>query len=230
VSQDPSDSIAGREIPPPAHPLDDLWYLHGDSGTLGPYKGSALKAMIDAGSVAADAMVARVGASQWSAIGDVPMFASSAGKRGPVKYAGFWMRLFAYIIDVLIVYVMIFVVGSIVGFVIGYAAGASDPPPDDMVLRIAGVFFAVAVVCCLFYYIYFPSGKWQATPGKRICGIHIICVDGGRVTGLVALGRYLSYIVSTLPLGIGFLMIGWSEEKKGLHDMMCATRVIYGRL
>jgi uncharacterized RDD family membrane protein YckC len=210
------------------HPLDDLWYLNGDGGALGPYKGAALKAMLEAGSVGADAMVARVGASQWSPIGDVPVFASSAGKA--VRYAGFWIRLLAYFIDVLILYAMIFVVATVVGFVVGYAAGGSDPPPEDLALRLFGAFVAVAIACFLFYFIYFPSGKWQATPGKRICGIHIIRVAGGRVTGLLALGRYLSYTVSGFPLGVGFLMIGWNAEKKGLHDMVCATRVIYGRL
>jgi uncharacterized RDD family membrane protein YckC len=228
MSQDQSGSTGGHENPSPTHPLDDLWYLHGDTGALGPYKGHALKAMIEAGSVAADAMVARVGAPQWSAIGDIPVFASAAGKRGPVKYAGFWIRLLAYVIDMVIVDITVFVLASILGVIIGYAAGASDSAPDEVLLQVVGV--GVAFGCALFYYMYFPSGRWQGTPGKRICGIHIICVDGSRVTGLLALGRYLSYIVSAMPLAIGFLMIGWTKDKKGLHDMMCDTRVVYGRL
>ena len=46
----------------------------------------------------------------------------------------------------------------------------------------------------------------------------------------VALGRYLAYIISSLPFFIGFMVIGWNEEKKGFHDMICKTRVIYGKL
>jgi uncharacterized RDD family membrane protein YckC len=29
---------------------------------------------------------------------------------------------------------------------------------------------------------------------------------------------------------LGFFMIGWTQEKKGLHDMICGTRVVYGKL
>lgn len=228
MSQDRSGSVGDPEIASPTHPLDDLWYLHGDTGTLGPYKGSALKAMIDAGSVGANAMVARVGASNWSAIADIAAFASPAGKQRMIEYAGFWMRLLAYIVDAVILDVTVVVLASIVGFVIGYAASASDVEPNELVMQLLGT--VVALGCGLLYYTYFTSGTWQATPGKRICGIHVICADGSRVTALLALGRYVSYLVSALPLGIGFLMIGWNKEKKGLHDIMCDTRVIYGRL
>jgi hypothetical protein len=31
-------------------------------------------------------------------------------------------------------------------------------------------------------------------------------------------------------LGSGFFMIGWSQEKKGSHDMICGTRVACGKL
>jgi uncharacterized RDD family membrane protein YckC len=93
---------------------------------------------------------------------------------------------------------------------------------------VAGALIGLGV--WLFYFIYFPSGSWQATPGKRIVGIHLIREDGGRVTGLLALGRSLSYVISAIPLYIGFFMIGWNKEKKGLHDIICHTRVIYGKL
>jgi uncharacterized RDD family membrane protein YckC len=36
--------------------------------------------------------------------------------------------------------------------------------------------------------------------------------------------------LSALPLGIGFFMIGWTDQKKGLHDIVCDTRVIHGKL
>jgi uncharacterized RDD family membrane protein YckC len=40
----------------------------------------------------------------------------------------------------------------------------------------------------------------------------------------------LSYIISTKLLLIGFLLIAVTREKKGLHDIICGTRVVYGRL
>jgi uncharacterized RDD family membrane protein YckC len=76
------------------------------------------------------------------------------------------------------------------------------------------------------FYIFFLS-LWQATPGKMICGLRVIRADGGRVTALLVLGRLLSYFISALPLGLGFFMIGWDDQKMGLHDRICDTRVVY---
>jgi uncharacterized RDD family membrane protein YckC len=88
----------------------------------------------------------------------------------------------------------------------------------------------IAVVIIIVYYVKFNSGAWQATPGKRLVGIHIITVTGEPVSGWLAFGRYFAYMLSGLPLGLGFMWVGWNEEKKGFHDMVCGTRVIYGKL
>jgi uncharacterized RDD family membrane protein YckC len=215
-----------------ARPLDELWYLQGEAEALGPYEGHAIKAMIEAGSVGAASLVAKVGASQWSAVADVPAFAAWLPARGraPVKYAGFWIRLLAYAIDMVLVYILAAVVGMVIvgiSFLFG-GLNTGDSPESSLVLQALPLTVLIGVV--LVYYTFFQSRAWQATPGKRICRIHIIRQDGGRVSGLLALGRYLSYLVSSLPLGLGFFMIGWTDQKKGLHDMICGTRVAYGRL
>jgi uncharacterized RDD family membrane protein YckC len=46
-------------------------------------------------------------------------------------------------------------------------------------------------------------------------------VDLGR-----AFGRYFAKILSAIILGIGYIMVGFDSEKRGLHDMICDTRVI----
>jgi uncharacterized RDD family membrane protein YckC len=189
--------------------------------------------MIDAGSVGPGSLVAKVGASQWSAVADVPAFAVYLRglQSGPLKYAGFWIRLLAFVIDWLLLNIIAFVAAAIIGFIIGFAAGASGGGTGsdfDTLMRVIGAL--VGLAAALFYYIYFPAGSWQATPGKRICGIYIIRQNGRRVSGPLALGRYLSYLISSLPVGLGFLMIGWTDQKKGLHDMICGTRVVYGKL
>jgi uncharacterized RDD family membrane protein YckC len=213
MSQGPwdSDGGAGSE-----HPLDEMWYLQGETEAQGPYKGYALKEMIEAGSVGAKSLVARVGATQWTAVADVPVFAASlpAGGRGPLHFAGFWMRLLAYVIDVIIVNILDFVPVAFVQAITGSQA--------------AGLLFALVV--WTIYCVAFTAGGWQGTPGKRICGIHVMREDGGRVSVGLALGRFLAYFISSLPLGFGFLMIGFTDQKKGLHDIICGTRVVYGRL
>jgi uncharacterized RDD family membrane protein YckC len=183
--------------------------------------------MVEAGSVGVASLVAKVGAAQWTAIADVPAFAAylPAGGRTPLKYAGFWIRLLAFMIDVVLVYILTAVADVIPAII--FFAGLADIDSGAMRPAIALVSLGVT----LFYYAFFPSGKWQATPGKRICGVHIIREDRRRrLTGPLALGRYLAYVISGFPLGLGFFMIGWTHENTGLHDMICGTRVVYGKL
>jgi uncharacterized RDD family membrane protein YckC len=85
------------------------------------------------------------------------------------------------------------------------------------------------VICYVWYQAYFLGSDWQATSGKRLCGIYVRRESGDRVTAWLGLGRYFSYFLSVLPIGIGFLMIAWDSHKRGLHDFLCGTRVVYGR-
>jgi len=93
--------------------------------------------------------------------------------------------------------------------------------------NIIGVIEFIPIIA---YYAYFSAGPWQATPGKRICGIYVIRTNGARLDAPFGALRYLTYFLSALPLGLGFLMPLWTKERKALHDIVCGTRVVYGRL
>jgi uncharacterized RDD family membrane protein YckC len=41
-----------------------------------------------------------------------------------------------------------------------------------------------------------------------------------------ATGRYFAKIISAIILGVGFLMIAFTDKKRGLHDMIASTLVI----
>jgi uncharacterized RDD family membrane protein YckC len=69
-------------------------------------------------------------------------------------------------------------------------------------------------------------GKYAATPGKMACGLKIVMADGGRVTYWRACGRHFSEILSALILYIGYIMAGFDNEKRALHDRICNTRVV----
>lgn len=235
---------------PPPHPFDEKWYVRRENETLGPYDGWRVKELIEQGQIGRSALIARVGATEWSALKDIPAFdaltANAAGRRqavvpvgqpaaadGTLRYAGFWIRFLAYLIDYVIVNVIVLAVSGIVGLLIGLGAAwlAAEQGERPIVSDLAGVVGAlIAIVIIVIYYVKFNSGPWQATPGKRMLGIHLIRVDGQPVGGWLACGRYFAYMVSALPLCLGFMSVGWNEEKKGFHDMMCGTRVIYGKL
>jgi uncharacterized RDD family membrane protein YckC len=212
-----------------ADPLGEMWYLQGEAEALGPYTGHVIRQMIEAGTVGASALVARVGATQWSVVADVPGFASYVPARAPVRYAGFWIRLLAAFLDSIILLLMVCVVSAILGYVLFILATADQPANEAALVMLLLIFIVVSFFMSLLYYIHFTSGRAQATPGKRICGIYIIREDGRPVTGLLALGRLLAYNLSALPLCIGFLMIAFTKEKYGLHDLVCGTRVVWGR-
>jgi uncharacterized RDD family membrane protein YckC len=240
----PNGSDGSFQAGPPPHPFDEKWYVRANGETLGPYEGKRVKEMIEQAQLAADSPVARVGATQWITVRDVPVFAAllppraigaapgqlpATGAADGVRYAGFWIRFLAYFIDAIIINIVVAIISFAAGALIGLAGnGLHD---SEKVASIAGGVGAIIGLICVFaYYVVFCSGRWQATPGKRMLGIHLITVGGEKVGGWLALGRYLAYIISSLPFGIGFFMIGWNEEKKGLHDMICKTRVIYGKL
>jgi uncharacterized RDD family membrane protein YckC len=231
------------ETVPPKHPFELNWYVQGPTQADGPFTGYVLKDKIAKAEIGRETNVAEVGALQWTRLADIPAFApllppplpGTAGSTGAAgaRYAGFWIRLLAYIIDTLVLEVFSIVIGGVLGVVLalGGVLGTVQPsenghlPPGYVVL-----FWVVGLALTIGYNVYFNSGTWQATPGKRILGLHLITVGGEPVSGGLAFGRWAGYLLDGLTLYIGFMMIGWTREKTGLHDLICGTRVVYGKL
>ena len=69
-------------------------------------------------------------------------------------------------------------------------------------------------------------GKFAATPGKMACKLKVVMAEGGRVSFARAIGRHFAKYISGLILGIGYIMAGFDEQKRTLHDRICDTRVI----
>ena len=124
-----------------------------------------------------------------------------------VVYAGFWIRFLASLIDGVILF--------IVGLVLAVAAGGTT----GAVLQ-----FAVGIVYTIGFWI-----AQGATPEKMALGIQITTVDGEPIGLGTAILRYIGYFVSALILLIGYLMIAFTPEKRGLHDYIAGTIVIKTR-
>lgn len=162
-------------------------------------------------------------------------------------YAGFWWRTLAWTIDSLILSVVTLLIdrtagGRIGGGGVGPAstgnllnvAYTADPAaPGDSLMVVHGVHFPtlgwpelVGLLLPIAYFTLLESSRWQATLGKRICRLKVTGLDGQRITPLRALGRYLAKFLSAFILCIGFLMIGWTRRKQGLHDLVATTLVV----
>ena len=67
---------------------------------------------------------------------------------------------------------------------------------------------------------------WSTTIGKRIFGLYVLRPDGSKLGLGRAFARWLAVGLSALLLGIGFLMIAFRRDKRGLHDLICDTMVV----
>jgi len=141
-----------------------------------------------------------------------------------VKYAGFWIRAIAYIIDSIIL--MIIMLGLM--FVLGAGIDLESLVAADGALN-SGSGMAIAIMYILP--IILVIGLWtkfQATPGKMILGLKIVDAKTGGGLGLVqCIIRYLAYFVSFIPLMLGFIWIGLDKRKQGFHDKISSTVVIF---
>jgi uncharacterized RDD family membrane protein YckC len=139
---------------------------------------------------------------------------------GALNYAGFWIRVLAYIIDLIILDIVIVTLSIAIRAMLGTSL-------NPLVPSIAASLIGLPVNLALagFYQIYLV-GKYGATPGKMALKLRIVQPDGSPIGYATACGRMFAIIVSFLCCYVGVLMVAWDSEKRGLHDRMCGTRVI----
>lgn len=145
-----------------------------------------------------------------------------------MPYAGFWIRVGAYIIDAIVVGVVGAVIGGIFGAGMGTAASAGADPDavftgGSMLLNLISLLVGVA------YFAGLESSSWQATLGKKALGLVVTDLNGNRISLAKAIGRYFAKILSAIILLIGFIMVAFTDKKQGLHDMLAGTLVLKGQ-
>lgn len=134
-------------------------------------------------------------------------------------YAGFWKRLFACILDGIIINFICFALGFCIGF---FAALGGSLFPGFAAIW----WYGISLVVGWLYYAGMESSSSQATYGKMALGIIVTTTNGDPVNFATATGRHFGKILSLLTFGIGFLMAGITEKKQGLHDLMAGCIVV----
>ncbi len=133
------------------------------------------------------------------------------------KYAGFWIRTAAFLIDVLIAGAITGILSRIFfGNYYMYNSPGNDPGPGAVSLLVNWIYFA-----------WQESSAKQATIGKQAVGIKVCTENGERLSFANATGRYFAKILSAIILFIGFIMVASDEKKQGLHDKLAKTFVVY---
>ncbi|HNP95953.1 MAG TPA: RDD family protein [Cyclobacteriaceae bacterium] len=153
------------------------------------------------------------------------------------EYAGFWLRFVAYIID----YIIIWVVQAFIAIPILAAVGITfvqnansmeSMSESDMMGMIMGAVAAASATALLttilvvLYFTLMESSKYQATVGKLALGLIVTDESGGKLDFVKALVRNLCKIISSMILMIGYIMVGFTEKKQGLHDIIAKTLVV----
>lgn len=133
------------------------------------------------------------------------------------KYAGFWIRTVAAIIDTLL---MIIIIAPVLTGIYGKEYWSSDSLiQGSWDVMFSYILPAIAVVI-------FWSYK-SATPGKMLMKLTIVdAKTGGKPSTGQLIGRYLGYYVSIIPLCLGILWVGIDKRKQGWHDKLAGTVVI----
>jgi len=130
-------------------------------------------------------------------------------------YAGFWMRLAAYLVDY----------GIQLGAGIALTALLVALPTGVDTEGAAFLAF-ISLVMPWLYSALLESSARQATVGKRVLGIKVTGMDGQRISFGRATGRFFAMILSGLALCIGYVMIAFTARRQGLHDLIAGTLVV----
>jgi uncharacterized RDD family membrane protein YckC len=134
------------------------------------------------------------------------------------RYVGFWNRVFASIIDSLILVVFIGVIAVAV-YGTQYLRLSSDGKTVMFDLLVQVLLPALLVIVFWRYR--------GATPGKMLISAKIVDAEtlGTPSTGKL-IGRYFAYIVSCIFM-LGFIWVAFDKRKQGWHDKLAGTVVIY---
>ncbi len=142
------------------------------------------------------------------------------------NFAGIGKRFLAFLLDSILI-------GGVVAF-----TGLGNFPNTSHHMMYGGpgnwgVYAGIGASAGLFklalgwlYYSLMESSQYEATVGKIALGIKVTDLSGGKIDFGRATGRYFGKILSGIILGIGFLMIAFTEKKQGLHDILAKTLVV----
>jgi uncharacterized RDD family membrane protein YckC len=138
-----------------------------------------------------------------------------------LEYVGFWLRVWAAIIDTVL---MLIICVPLLSWIYGadyWIADGFIRGPADFVIN-----WVLPAIAVLLFWIY-----RQATPGKMAISARIVDArTGGKPTVGQLIGRYLSYYVSIIPLLLGLIWVGFDPRKQGWHDKLAGTVVVRPRV
>jgi uncharacterized RDD family membrane protein YckC len=146
----------------------------------------------------------------------------------PLPYSGFWRRLLALSVDL----VLMTVLGFFIAFMAAFAIGASQfADAGRLVFGTRVTPWYVVLAGFVLFHTYraaMESSFRQATFGKLAAGAVTTGLDGGRLSFGRAFARTVLSSLSSIALCIGYLPHFFSRHKQAAHDMATAALVLNG--
>jgi uncharacterized RDD family membrane protein YckC len=144
-------------------------------------------------------------------------------------YGGFWIRVAAQLLDGLIlgaIFTPIFLlfILPVLLRIIKEANSGHEPP-----VELFGVIFLLVPITWIGRWLYdalLTSSTWQGTVGKRVLHLKVTDEAGNKISFGRATGRFFGKLVSGMAMDIGFIMVAFTDRKRGLHDMIAGTVVM----
>lgn len=140
-----------------------------------------------------------------------------------VRYAGFWMRLWAYLVDLIII-------GSLGRMVVKPIFRLFDISLSTSIYQIE-IFAPISIISAIIFYGYFVlmTKYLGQTVGKMIFGLKVIPLKGEKLSwGTILFREWIGRFISATTW-IGYLIVAFLPQKQGIHDLFSDTTVIHER-
>ena len=138
----------------------------------------------------------------------------------PPEYAGFWLRVWAGAIDVLIEVVGALLFSVLVFYSMRWFIDPSYGLTDATAKYVSGIAaVAFLTIGAWLYCAFAESSSHRATLGKRIVGLQVVTASGDKLSFGQATVRHFMKFLSLFTAAVGFMMAGWTKRRQALHDM-----------
>ena len=136
-----------------------------------------------------------------------------------IRYAGFWVRTIATVIDSIWLYGIIY---TILWLLV-------EPDITNQNTKYTITLFTFEWIIPLIVVMAFWIVK-SSTPGKMLFQMRIVDAETLQPAPPSRLFvRYIAYFASILPLCFGFLWVAWDKKKQGWHDKIARTVIVLGK-
>ncbi len=154
-------------------------------------------------------------------------------------YAGLGRRFVAFVVDIILILLFDLVAMTVLGLTRGiqnsYFYFVQHVPVEQLTTEgtmgsllgsVIAAYGILLIVIPWLYYAGFESSRSQATPGKLLMHIVVTDMTGNKPTFARVTLRHFAKFVSALIIFIGFLMIGLTQKRQGLHDRIAGCLVL----